>query len=80
MSTDQTGVIHSGAKQDKDPSQQTEQHTEEDQQMDDRQVAAWLERWTSNRKVARSNPRAVKVKSVVRPLNKAVNPLFLGRH
>jgi hypothetical protein len=43
------------------------------------QVAQWLECWTSNRKVARSNPRADKVKkSVVLPLNKAVNPLFLS--
>uniref|UniRef100_A0A8C7D2Q6 ArfGAP with SH3 domain, ankyrin repeat and PH domain 3 n=1 Tax=Oncorhynchus kisutch TaxID=8019 RepID=A0A8C7D2Q6_ONCKI len=40
----------------------------------------WLERWTSNRKVARSNPRADKVQICRSAPEQAVNPLFLGRH
>ena len=45
-----------------------------------RQVALWLERWTSNRKVARLNLRADKVKIGRSAPEQAVNPLFLGRH
>ena len=49
-------------------------------------VLAWCKRqgslvsWTSNRKVASSNPRADKVQICRSAPEQAVNPLFLGRH
>ena len=45
-----------------------------------KEVAEWLERWTSNRKVASLNPRADKVQICRSALEQAVNPLFLGHH
>ena len=45
-----------------DTSQQTFQRTLREAGLHGRIAAKWLESWTSNRKVARSNPRANKEK------------------